>query len=435
MDKLKLVAKHEFLKLVKSKSYIAMTLVLIFLPVLGGIVIGGIAYMSGLTSSSAVGYVDNSGIIKYIEDANFLRCDDEETARLALIDKEIGGYYVIPENYEESGKIYWYSFEGSMLKEASREGSDQVIKRNLVRGMTQEYAPSIVVERVTEPADVEQVTLDTSGEPAENQGTSESMVFGMAMGFVFIMIVMTPAGYLLTGLVREKENKVMEVLLSSVSPRQLLMGKVVGIGLAGLLQVVLVVIGDMVVMMAMGLVLGGIMATTGADTAIALANNVTGNAGIASSLALGEFSLFPQGIGVFLGMGLIYFLLGYLLFTVVLTLVGAVCNVKEQASQWQAPLMFICVMPLFVSIIWSGSPGNAVMVIMGMFPLTAPLTMIIRLSCSVVPTWELAVSVGLMLLSIGVLFWLLPRLVQGDVLIAGRNFSLKRLLGLKGKVR
>jgi ABC-2 type transport system permease protein len=431
MDKLKLVAKHEFLKLAKSRSFIIMTLVIIFLPVLAGLVVGGIAYMSGLSSSGTVGYVDAQGIIGDIGKSGYIEYGSEEAAHEALIGGEISGYYVIPADYVDTGEMQWYSFEGSMITEAFRARSETVIRESLVRGMTQGYLPPVVAERVLEPPDVEDVTLDKSGALAENQGASEWAFLGMGFGMVFIFMVLTPAGYFLTGLITEKENKVMEVLLSSVSPRQLLTGKIVGIGSAGLLQIALVVVGDLVLLLLLGSIVGG-LAMTSAGSIPMVATDMGSAAGLGISDALG---LFPQGIAMFFVVGLIYFLLGYLLYTILLTMVGTVCNVREQASQWQAPLLLICMLPLFVSVIFGGSTGNAMMVGMGMFPLTAPMTMVMRLSCSVVPVYELAISIGLMILTIGGLFALMPRLVQGDALISGGSFSFRRLVGMREKRR
>jgi ABC-2 type transport system permease protein len=179
---------------------------------------------------------------------------------------------------------------------------------------------------------------------------------------------------MLSGLVDEKENRLIEVLLSSVSTRQLLTGKVLGLGAAGLIQVA-------VWLVSLPLLLN-----------------------LASSTFGGFFSAIQLPAN-FIVLGLVYFILGYLLFVVVAAGIGAISTNTQEGQQ----LITVLTVPVFIPF-WFGSllflfPNNPIWVVLTIFPITAPVTTMLRLGVSGIPAWQLAVSIVVLGLSIvGVLF-------------------------------
>jgi ABC-2 type transport system permease protein len=179
---------------------------------------------------------------------------------------------------------------------------------------------------------------------------------------------------MLSGLVDEKENRLIEVLLSSVSTRQLITGKVLGLGTAGLIQVA-------VWLVSLPLLLN-----------------------LASSTFGGFFSAI-QVPGNFIVLGLVYFILGFLFFVVVSAGIGAISTNTHEGQQ----LLMTLTMPVFIPF-WFGSllfmfPNSPIWVVLSIFPITAPATTMLRLGVSDVPIWQLVVSIVVLGLSIvGVLF-------------------------------
>jgi ABC-2 type transport system permease protein len=156
----------------------------------------------------------------------------------------------------------------------------------LVNNLLAGKVDNVIIERVVYPLSLNSIILDSSGQIAENQGGFANFIVPYIFSILLIMAIFTSSGFLLQGLGEEKENRVMEILLSSVSPRQLITGKVLGLGAAGLVQIIV------------WLVSARFLANMASSTI----------GGMLSSLSI---------TGEFLLISLIYFILGYLLFAVI----------------------------------------------------------------------------------------------------------------------
>jgi len=201
---------------------------------------------------------------------------------------------------------------------------------------------------------------------------------------------------MLSGLVSEKENRLIEVLLSSVSTRQLITGKALGLGAAGLIQVA-------VWLVSLPLLLN-----------------------LASS-AFGGFFSTIQLPANFIVLGLVYFILGYLFFVMVSAGIGTISTNTQEGQQLLMPLT----MPMFIPF-WFGSllfifPNNPIWIFLTIFPITAPVTTMLRLGVSDVPAWQIAVSIVVLVLSIvGVLF-IAIRVFRIYLLMYGKRPGLREI--------
>jgi len=430
MDKIKLIAKHEFWRLVKSKSFIIMTLVLIFLPLLAGGAIWGVVSFSGILKSQPCGYVDEAGVMTTIDEAGFARYESGDVARRALLAGEIGSYYVVPDDYMSSGEVFRYSGESGLLSVAGSIARDKVIKESLIVGLAQGNLPADIAERVEDPFNLKSVELDESGVASVSEVKVLPTFMGVIFGFIFLSIIMTSSGYLLAGLMNEKRNKVMELILSSVSSRGLLMGKVLGIGLAGLLQTVMWLVGSGVVV---GLAYMAFMHIAGDD----VAGNIMGipmAGGIVGGISVGipsEIAVVGQSLAPLVGFGIVYFVLGYFLVSLLLAGFGAVCNVEHQAHQWSAVLMFLMISPIMVAIILIDTPNNIILRWMSLVPLTSPIAMVIRLAGGGVAIWELATSIGLLALSIWLVLQVVSKLFKSGLLVSNKWVGWRNLMRLR----
>jgi ABC-2 type transport system permease protein len=214
--------------------------------------------------------------------------------------------------------------------------------------------------------------------------------------------MITSASLLMNGITKEKENRVMEILMSAVKPRALLTGKILGLGLIGLLQLV-VWMGSALLMLNLG---GSVLK-------------------IPQNLQLPPELLF---------WGIIFFILGYLIYATIMAGIGALVPNMKEASQ----ATFIIVIPLIIPMLSISviieTPNAALPVILSLIPFTAPNTIMTRLAVGPVPVWQLLISISLMILTI----WLLIRAVAGmfraQLLVTGQKFSLKRYIrALLGK--
>jgi ABC-2 type transport system permease protein len=216
--------------------------------------------------------------------------------------------------------------------------------------------------------------LTETGAVATEQGGWGNVIIPGLFSFLLAFSVLFSAGYMLSGLVGEKENRLIEVLLSSVSARQLITGKVLGLGAAGLIQVAVWLVSFPLLLNLTSSTFGGFFG------AIQLPSN-------------------------FIILGLVYFILGYLFFVVVSAGIGAISTNTHEGQQ----LLMTLTMPVFIPF-WFGSllfifPNNPIWVVLSIFPVTAPVTTMLRLGVSDVPVWQVVVSIVVLGLSIiGALF-------------------------------
>jgi ABC-2 type transport system permease protein len=377
MNKTLLIFKHEFRHAIKRKGFIIMTLIV---PVLALLAIGIFQLVSSIIEPSEVetttiGYVDEAGgFDQYTTqgDIELVRFDTTDEATAALINDNVSEYFVIPADYISTGVINRYTLERQLETPTSIA---TVIKNFLTSNMLADKVPPETVYRIEAPLSLTITTLTETGEVATEQGGWGNVIVPGIFGFLLAFsIIFSAAGYMLSGLVDEKENRLIEVLLSSVSTRQLLTGKVLGLGAIGLIQVA-VWLGSLPLLL-----------------------------NLASSTFGGFFSAI-QLPGNFIVLGLVYFILGYLFFAVVAAGIGAISTNTQEGNQ----LIGILTVPVFIPF-WFGSllfifPNNPIWVVLTIFPVTAPTTAMLRLGVSGVPAWELAVSIAVLVLSIiGVLF-------------------------------
>jgi ABC-2 type transport system permease protein len=256
-----LVIRHEIWKTLHSVGYVIFAFII---PVAAVLIFAGLRSMQGragelevATSSPSTlfemeveGYVDQSGLLRLIPgdipNSRLLGFDDEEQAQEALASGQISTYYLIPPDVIKQGKIYYvYPNHRSYLD----DGQSWVMARTLLFNLLD--GDAALTDKVWNPVwEVTATSIDTqaqggapSGEDCSRPGSScESndliSYIPAMMVAVFFMTFMTSSSRLFNSIGAEKENRVIEVLLLSVSPRQLLTGKTIGLGVAGLLQTV-----------------------------------------------------------------------------------------------------------------------------------------------------------------------------------------------------
>jgi ABC-2 type transport system permease protein len=390
MNKALLILRHEFLHTVKRKGFIIFTLIV---PILALLAIGIFQYVSETQKPQAVkevkiGYVDEAGGFQRDTvqgSITLVQFDTPDAATKALIMGNIVEYFVIPPGYVSSGVINLYSFQGQSASPTENMTISNFLVSNLLAGK----APPAIVERVTTPLNLVTTTLDKTGAMAPEQGGSTNLTNLIIPGVFSLLLALAmlfSSGYMLQGLGEEKENRIMEVLLSSVSTRQLLTGKVLGLGAAGLVQVAVWVVS-------LPLILN-----------------------LASSAIGGQIGMLKIPANLFV-LATVYFILGYLLFAVLAAGVGAISTTVQEGTQLSAIYSICAIAPVwFISLIIL-YPNSPLSVFFTIFPLTAPVLVMARLGLTSIAPWELATSITVMVLSI-----------VGGLLLASKVFRVYLLM-------
>ena len=368
-----------------------MTLIV---PLVAVLSIGVFQLISGIARPTVeittVGYVDKfGGFDQYTSQGKItlVRFDTQEDATEALVEGDIEEYFVIPQDYVSAGVISRYTLEKQLVAPADITAA---IRNFLLNNLLGGKIPLETIDRVKAPLNLVTTKLTATGAVATEQGGFGNFIIPGVFSLLLVFAIMSSSTYLLQGLSEEKENRLIEILLSSVSRRQLLTGKVLGLGAAGLVQVAAWVISALLLLNLASSSIGGFIST------IQLPAN-------------------------FFVLGIVYFILGYLLFAVVSAGIGAISSSSREGQQ----LIGIFTLPLFIPL-WSMSllivfPNNPIWVVFTIFPFTSPVEVMIRLGVSDIPAWELAASITVLILSIIGLLLLTIKIFRAYLLMYGKR--------------
>ena len=347
------------------------------------------------------GYVDRAGLVESFPETFprelFQPYADETAADAALQAGEIDQYYIVTEDYVETGNLTL--IQGDFLPfEALTDQSlmGYLITYNLVGDQRTTQLLSAPAPQVEETALAPQETGDQAPGTGTTSGASSAVSYGVL--FIFFFLVTMSSGFMLNSVTKEKEDNVVEVLLLSLQPRDLMLGKILGLGVVGLLQMVI-----------WG---GAAFALTGSGLTI-------------SALAvLSNVSLPPM----FIVWGLLYFLLGYLTFASALGAIGALAPNTREGSQFTFVVLLPLMIPLWLNTAFAEAPNGLLAVGLSLFPLSSPVAMTARLAATTVPLWQILVSLGLLAGTTYGFVLLAARLFRADTLLSGAALNTKRLI-------
>ena len=248
------------------------------------------------------------------------------------------------------------------------------------------------------------IELETFQESASGGATKKGFVqaWFATFGFVVLMFMslLLYGVAMLRGVLEEKSTRVMEVLLGSVTPNELMTGKILGIGLVGLTQMAIY------------------MATVGAVRLIIMVKMTGGDVGwIQDALA-------PIKLVYFC----VFFLLGYFFYTALFAAVGAVCNSEQEAQNMQQPLTFMLMIPYIMTFFFVRNPDHIAAVIMSMIPPFTPMIMFTRLSVGSVPAWQVALSLFLLIGSTWLVFRGAAKIFRIGILMQGKGARLGEMI-------
>lgn len=342
-----------------------------------------------------VGYVDRAALIRDVPEpvpaGAFRSFPDEQAAGAALEGGEIAAYYLVPEDYRQSGAV------------------QQVSQELPVAPPDAQWFNWVLVANLFPEADTEQLSrlywpFDSAGPQfvsLAEEGGGTGGDFSMAPFLVTIAVMIplfTSGGYLLQSVTQEKSSRIMEILLVSLRPWHMLAGKLAGLGALTLVQY---------------LVWGAIAVLALAITEQSL-----------SSL-LGDISLSTAELVLIVP----YALGGYLLYAGIMAGVGALAPDIEGSRSW----VFLISLPMMIPIyLWTAivnAPDGPIAVALSMIPFSAPVAMLMRMTSAAVPEWQMLASLALLLLTGAGMVWLMARLFRVQTLLSGESLSLKRFWG------
>jgi ABC-2 type transport system permease protein len=398
MDKMLLVFKHEFLHTLRRTGFIILTLAL---PILALLAIGLFHVISGISRPPAevtrIGYVDEAGgFAGFTSQGSYdlVSYATREAATGALVQKDINEYFVIPADFLSTGAVQRFTLQKEVFPPTDLTIA---VKNFLTSNLLSGKVPAATAGIIQQPLNLVTTTLTAEGTPATDQGGLGNLVIPIIFGVLLALSLIFSSTYVLQGLSEEKENRLMEILLSSISTRQLVTGKVLGIGAAGLAQVIVWAVSLPFLLNLASSTIGGILSTT--------------------HLTAG-----------FLVLGVIYFILGYFLFAVLSAGVAAVSASVREGQGLASIFVMFAVAPFWVFSLIMFFPNSPVWVVFSIFPFSAPVLVMLRLGMTGVPAWQLTASLTVLVLSIAGGLWLAARLLRTYLLMYGQRPRLMEIV-------
>ena len=261
-----------------------------------------------------------------------------------------------------------------------------------------------------------------NGEEQEQSATIASII-GIILAFLTYTFVLSYGAMIMNSVVEEKTNRIVEVIVSSCKPMELMMGKIIGVGLVGLTQFAIWVVLLGIAMGSLGLMGIGADTTSSAD-AMAMGMNVPeSDSTIASLMAaftsINWFSL--------LGNFILYFIGGYLLYASLFAGFGSAVDQASDSSQFTMPIILIMMVALYAGIGCMSNPNGPMAVWCSMIPFTSPVVMMVRLPFDV-PWWQLLLSIVLLFGTALLCIWISARIYRTGILLYGKKRSFKEVL-------
>lgn len=400
MLKIWLVLKNEFITVVSRRSFL---LTLFLLPMTSFIillVVSGIQKSTGAnpnemvnnffapkTETSMEGYIDKSGLVKSIPPGYEDRLTpflNEEVAKSALAEGRITSYYIIDQNYLENGDIVYVRPDFNPLGGSLQSSSvDALLAYALTDGDLE------LSYRVQDPVNVTEVSLSQT--PQRDSQNPLTFFLPYVVTFLFYIIILTSSTLLLNSISIEKQNCMMEILMTSLTPSQMLTGKIIALGLVGLLQTIVWSGSGYLMLMFSG-----------------------------RQFALGDAFKLPPTI---LLWGILFFLLGYAVYASLMAGVGALVPNLREASQITTIVVMPMVVPLMFISVLIQTPDSPLSIFFSLFPLTSPVSMMTRLTATTVPFWQPGLAAVLLAGSAYLLVRAAAGMFRAQNLLSGKSVN------------
>ena len=411
MDKIWIIIKREYSVRVRKKSFIIMTLIT---PILLGLLIFTPAYLSSVSSELEESEQKNIAVVEN-DEFYFSRFTNSDQFRFTKIPESEADN--IKNNFSESG--YFAIVDFTSEENIINFISDKQLNRNIISEIEQ-YIRQIKREQnykdegfdVSEISNLEpnlQFNNTIITEDGTEEGANQDMRTALAFifGFLIYIFIFMYGSMVMRGVIEEKTNRIVEVIISSVKPFQLLIGKIIGVALVGFTQFVLWVL------------LSVLVANIAGNTL--LADNPVGVFDSISSLLVGI------NLNSLILYFLFYFIGGYLLYSSFFACIGSAVDNETDTHQMVLPITI----PLILSIAMIESivnnPDGTLAFWMSVFPLSSPIIMMVRLPFGGVENWEILLSTTVLLLSFLITTWISSRIYRIGILMYGKKATFREL--------
>ncbi|MDE6416204.1 MAG: ABC transporter permease [Duncaniella sp.] len=433
-SKIDLIIRREYLERVSKKSFIITTilmpLLMVFLMVLPALIM----VMGGGTGESKILVIDKSESVfqemHEFDDVKFFPCTESLDSATARTDFD--AVLVIPANVLTSDKAQLKLYSNgpsSMMRESAITGQiNNIVKDKRLLSYNIENIDKIIADA---EVNLPLTTIRTDKTDDENLGSGISYGLGVAMSFILYMFILIYGQMIMTSIIEEKNNRVLELVVSSVKPAQLMMGKILGVSLVALTQILL---WGVLIVALVGFVMPAVLPSLlPADAMSDIAAVKAGNIAAVSDQDTVDLI---QGVLLLSNVGFILKLLatmtafliaGFLFYAAIFAAIGSSVDNVQDAGQLTTVVTFPIIFAIIFAMLAAGDPTSGLAFWTSIIPFTSPMVMVARVPYGI-PGWEVWLSLGLLIASFIGMVWVAGKIYRVGIFMYGKKPSIREII-------
>jgi len=432
MSIISLIIKREFIAKVRNKSFVVMTFLS---PLLFVAIAGFIGYLSSMKAETKkIAIHDETGLFandfvkqnKKQEAFKYLNLSEIDTKALkdTITNESFDGLIIIPKTAtlkDLESKIEFISNNSpsiSFIEKTQDVIGEKITKINLETAKLD----TLAIQKAQSSVNIH--LIKASGEESLKGLNEIKIGIGGAFGYLIMMFIIIYGNMVMRSVIEEKTNRIIEIIISSVKPFQLMIGKIIGTSLAGLLQFMIWAIIGLSLMFAASAFFGvnvGPTAKISPELMQSAQNEMSGSA----QMYISELWNLPIA-SIIIGF-IIYFIGGYFLYSSFYAAIGAAVDNQTDSQQFLLPILMPLILSVYIGFFTVvNDPHGTIAVVFSMIPLTSPIVMLMRLPFGV-PWWQIAISVSLLFATFFLVVWFAAKIYRIGILMYGKKPTWKEL--------
>ena len=423
-----LILQREYMSIVGKKSFIVMTLLMPFLLILLGC-IPVLLQMINTNDEKTVAVIDETGryggAIKSDGQFDFEYYDQAKSGNARQLydekGKELYAIVIIPRDVEATHQLLVYS--ESAVSSTLIAHLERSMGKTLTDAKVRSYGIE-GLEKILKECNVEVNVRSikwSDGGSEETSSTDIAMIVGVALSMLSYFFVLMYGAMIMNSVIEEKTNRIVEVIVSSCKPLELMLGKILGVALVGFTQVAIwaVLLGIAGTVLGMGFIGSAVASPEAVDAAQAMAQSSQSDGFVEMLLSVNYVQI--------LFFFVVYFIGGFLLYASLFAGFGSAVDQASDASQFTTPIMIVIIIALYASLACMENPDGDVAFWCSMIPFTSPMVMMVRLPYDV-PVWQMALSVAVLYGTAIGLTALSAKIYRTGILLYGKKNSFKDVI-------
>ena len=426
-SKISIIIRREYMERVTKKSFIITTLLM---PVIMlGLMMAPV--LIAMFSES-----DNRNILVIDNSADTISSRLQNTPTLTFLPQNISvdsarrvesvdAVLVIPESIYDNGatlQIYTNGASSMEVESAITGQFNDIIESQRLKNYNIDDLDEIIS---AVHSDVKLQSLRNDEEATESS-TMLSYMLGLILTLMLYMCLLLYGQMVMTSIIEEKNNRVLEIVVSSVRPTQLMLGKICGIGLVAITQIVIwgVLLSAMSAFVLPAVLPAGVSADMAALSAEGASANINTDIELLQALSmLGNVAYIIQLFGLLL----LFLIGGFMLYSAIYAAIGSAVDNIQDAGQLQSIVVFPIIIGIVVAMQAASDPGSSMAMWTSMIPFTSPMVMMARIPFGI-PVWEIAVSLIILVISFFIVVWFAAKIYRVGIFMYGKKPSFKELI-------